>query len=229
LFDENSNSLNVSELRIAAGKALAFQRYIFKKAWALYYSVWAATFAIYFILPIVFGAIGLSSNLTSNYALLAIDLAVSIAAGATSGRIIERARNAAFVQNAMRATPSIFEKKNKLFAAWWIIYFATIVGFAIFSGGHLLSIVFGLATTGSIVFYYALRASFQERLPLEGIVAISVFGLAATASFAISLFSENSIFYVVIWSITIVVWFAASLFSLLHAKKDLAKFRELTR
>lgn len=227
--DFNSPSLSVSDVRVATRRALAFQRYIFKKAWGLYYAIWASTFAVYFFLPTILSTAGLSPNLGNDYLLLVIDLAVSIAAGAASGRIIERARNAAFVRSAVQASPSIFERRKKLFAAWWIIYFSLMIGAAILFSAHLLSIVFGLATSGTLVFYYALKACFQERLPDEGLIAISVFGLAATVSFVLSLFNPSATFYALVWGITILVWFSASLYTLLHATEELVDSGALSR
>lgn len=229
---ENAPALGVSEIRIATKRALVFQRYIFKKAWGIYYAIWAAVFSIYFFLPALLGALGLSSNLGNDYFLLIIDLAVSVAAGAASGRIIERARSASFVHSTLRRnrnTPTLFERRKKLFAVWWTIYFAVIIGAAVFFSAHLLSIVFGLATTVTLVFYYALRASFQERLPLEGTIAISTFGLASTVSFAVSLLNANPILYGVIWGITIVIWLASSLYSLLYADEELTESEVLIR
>jgi hypothetical protein len=211
-------------MRAATKRALVFQRHIFKKAWGIYYAVWASTFSIYFFLPSFLSLFGLSTNLGNDYYLLILDLAVSVVAGTASGRIIERARIASFVQSTInRPRPSFFERRKKLFAIWWIVYFSAIIVSAVLFRAHLISIVFGLATTGTIVFYYALRVCFQESIPREGVIAISIFGIASTSSFGISLFNSNSIVYAIIWGVTILVWFGASFYSLLHIDEELTE------
>lgn len=224
MTDGDFNKLGAAEVRRATKRALVFQRYIFKKAWGIYYAVWASTFAIYFFLPSFLSLFGLSPNLGNDYYLLLIDLAVSLVAGATSGRIIERARMASFVQSTLqRPKPSLFERRKKLFAIWWIVYFSVIIVSAVLFRAHLISIVFGLATTGTFVFYYALRMCFQESIPSEGVIAVSIFGIASTSSFGISLFNTNSIVYAIIWGVTILVWFGASFYSLLHIDEELTE------
>ncbi len=224
MTDEDSSTLSVSEVRRATKRALIFQRYIFKRAWGIYYAVWASTFAIYFFLPSLLSLIRLSPNLGNDYYLLIIDLAVSVVAGAASGRIIERARMASFVQSSFqRPKPSLFQRRKKLFAIWWIAYFSAIIVSDVLFRAHLVSIVFGLATTGTLVFYYALKMCFQESMPREGVIAISIFGIAATSSFVISLFNTSSILYATIWGVTILVWFGASFYSLLHIDEELTE------
>lgn len=229
MSNNDPSAPGVYEVRKATRRALAFQHYIFKKAWGIYYATWAMTFVIYFFLPTLLSTFDLSSNLGDDYYLLVFDLAISIVAGAASGRIIEKARLASFVQTALGPSkPSIFETRKKLLAIWWTVYFLAIIVSALLFGAHLISIVFGLAATATLVFYYALKMSFQESIPLEGVIAISTFGIASTSSFVISLFNSNPISYAAIWGITILVWFGVSFYSLLSADEDLTEVASTT-
>lgn len=220
-MSESSSSLGAPELVRAARRALAFQRYIFKKAWGIYYAVWALTFAVYFFLPSLLGMFGLSPNLGNDYALVAIDLAVSTLAGAISGRIVERARKASFIRGVVKSV-SPFVTHKTWFACGMVVYFSLIIASAVFFRAQLLSIVFALATVGIFLFYYALKSSFVENLPFEGIVAIITFGFATTSSLLISFTTFGYLFYPSVWAATIFVWIGAAVYSRLRADNELA-------
>jgi hypothetical protein len=219
-------NLTPSEIRRAAKRALTFQRYIFRRSWGIYYAVWATAFAMYwFLLPGLVSILGLSSA-ENSYAILVSDLVVSIVAGWMSGRIIERARAVIFVREGVQLETNPFQRRRAWLAVW-CAYIMAILLTAAFFGSHLLSIAFGLATAVTLVFYYALKYSFPERMPLEGKLAVVVYGTATFSSFLISLLAISSNFYFPIWIATVSVWFGASLTSLLRAPDELTAQEEV--
>lgn len=212
-----------NEIRNAARRALVFQNYIFKKAWGIYYALWACAFAIYFFFPSFLRLLNASPFFVSLDFLLVVNLAISAVIGCTSGQLLERARKTVSVRNALMIPKSPFDKRGNLFHLWWVAYFFVIIIVGVFFNAHLLSVVFGLATTVTLVFYYALMSSFPGNPPPEGLVAIASFGIAATVSFAISLITAGTAIYGIIWGITILIWIGASIVSLLHANEELTK------
>ena len=191
--------------------------------------MWAGAFAVYIFLPYLAGIIGLPQYFGNSDFLTAVDLCVSILAGLASSSMVEKARNVVFVQKALKDQHSQFVQRQKLFLLWWIAYFGIIIASAVFFNAHLLSIVFGLATTVTVFFYYIQRSSFQGKLPPEGIVAISIFGFAATASLVLSFLASNDILYGILWGVTIITWILASMYSLLTASDELTLEEALNR
>jgi hypothetical protein len=223
--DGDSPGLSPSDVRRVAKKALLFQRHIFRKAWGIYFSLWACAFTIYIFVPPLLQTLGVPSAFVNGYPLVAADLAVSVILGLASGRMLERARRSAFVYRAFLSAHSLFDRK--WFVAWWIAYFVGIIAASIFSSAHLLSVVFGLGTSVTALFYYTLRSSFPEELPTEGKLAIFFFGFATTASFVLSFFPTNYFAYGIVWGANILVWFGASLVLLLHSDKAFAEETEV--
>jgi hypothetical protein len=221
----DENSLNPSDVRRLTERALLFHRHIFKKTWGIYYALWACAFTIYIFVPPLLETLGLPSNFANGYPLVAVDLVVSATVGIATGRLLERARRSAFVHSVLRSPKDAFYKK--WFGAWWIAYITAIIVSVFFFGVDLLSVAFGLATTVTPVFYYLLKSSFPEKLPAEGILAIFFFGFATSASFALSFFPLNYLAYGIIWGATILVWFGASIVSLLNVNKEIVEVTEV--
>ena len=221
----DENSLSPSEVRRLTKRALLFHRYIFRKSWGIYYALWACAFTIYIFVPPLLETLGLPPNFLNGYPLVGVDLLVSVIVGIATGRLVERARRSAFVDSVLRSPQEASYKK--WLGAWWILYIAAIIVSAVFFGVDLLSITFGLATIVTPVFYYLLRSSFPEKLPPEGILAIFFFGFATSASFALSFFPLNYLAYGIIWGATILVWFGASIISLLNVNKELVEVTEV--
>jgi hypothetical protein len=220
LNDSDAPNLSPLDVKRLAERALAFQRYVFKKAWAVYYAIWACTFAVYIYLPFLVGALDSHYNLGTGY--LLINVGVSALAGWVSTGMIEKTRNTLLVQNALKAPSNTIDRKRKWFVVWWIVYFGIIVASAFLFNAHLLTILFGLGTAVTPFFYYMLRTSFPKKMPFEGVVAILVFCLVDVASFVISFFAPNPIIYGVLWTATIVAWLAASVRSFLTAAGELS-------
>jgi hypothetical protein len=219
--DDRSADLSAADIRRAGERALSFQRYMFRKSWGVYYAVWAVAFTLYFFLPSFADILGFGGVLASSYVLLGIDLVVSIIAGWMSGRIIEKARNSLLVQQGIRPHAGPYQRHHKWFAAWWLTYILTILLASVYFSSHYLAVVFALATTVTFVFYYALKSSFPDEIPSEGKIAVAFFAAATITSFLVSVLSFNPTIYEVLWIVTIFVWFAAALYSLLHATDEL--------
>jgi hypothetical protein len=222
LADNSSASLGVTEVRRLADRALVFQRYIFKRVWGINYAIWALAFATYFFFPSLVSFLGFS-NYLGEYAYVAINLAVSLLAGISSYWVGQKSQNILIVRNAIEPPKKRSNKKLLSLGLWWGFYYAIIILAAIFLTSHFLTIVFGLATSVILYFYYTLRSCFPESIPLEGKLAVSVFAAAVTGSFAYSLFSQNPIMYAILWATTVLVWLSASLYSLLRAPEELVE------
>jgi hypothetical protein len=85
----------------------------------------------------------------------------------------------------------------------------------------LLLIYLGL----EVYLYYALKLSFPEKIPFEGIIATAFFGASTLLSIALMPFVNNAAVYALLWLATIVAWVFAAEYA---RTRPIPHFRDLT-
>jgi hypothetical protein len=209
------------EFRSASERALTFQRYIFRRTYGIYYAVWALAIASFLILPFAVSPFLGTSDL-SWIAFIMAESAAGLAATFVSIRNFGKAARTVALRNALNRRQPI-ERKYWLIIAWWVaFYIAIVLSFFIFRLGAL-SLVYGLLISVDAFVFTRMRRIFLGNIPIEGKIAIAVFGGSALASFVLSILGTSEFISGFPWIATIVAWLFSSLYALKHAPDELVE------
>jgi hypothetical protein len=109
-------------------------------------------------------------------------------------------------------------------ALMWALW----VGFDIAAGliffffpKEALSILYAMLFIVEIFIYYALKFSFPNKIPFEGILALVSYGACVVLSFFVSLITTSYLIIDIGWGVTIAVWLFCSFYGLWKAPEEL--------
>ncbi len=211
------------QLEQIAGRALRFQRYVFRRAWGVYYAVWAAAIAAFSFGYPVISLIPPPANLPwIPYALFYGG--VGIIAGFASAWIFRNAAKTAHLRTALQPNRNV-RWQYRLIGIWWLAFYVIIgISFTYFSA-YAITIFFAMLFSVVGFVYYLLRFSFDKEIPVEGKLAVISYGAATAVSFVASIFTPatNYVPTSVAWFVAIVVWLFCALYSLKRAPEELVE------
>jgi hypothetical protein len=222
LSTEDSSNLSPIALEQIAKRAINFQQYIFRRAWGIYYAIWAAAYVVFaFGWEIPFQSLLPSYLIWVPYALLYGG--VGWAAGIATVVIFGNARRYVFLREAVGSYPRWEKSRYALMIGVWVAFDVAIATAFEFYPHAALTILFGLLFAVDIFIYYWLRLSFPDKLPLEAKIALYSYGISVAISFLSSLFSFPTFFawVSVTWGALIGVWIFCALYALWHSSEDL--------
>lgn len=203
------------QVKQVAERALDIERYILRRAWGLGYAVGAVEILLITLLPLLFEAGGLSSS----YGLITriiVNTAISLSGLAVASRIFKKAYAAMLVRREI--ADSVW---GKLLRPWraaivWLAYYVPIIIAIIFLRQHAVEVLFGLLVTSAFPFFFALKVSFPERMPREGIAVLVTFTACTLGNLTLFLLKAHYAPYLAVW----VVLSAVLLFAALHAYRQ---------
>jgi hypothetical protein len=217
----NENAFPGDELQEIAARALKFQRYIFKRAWGIYYAVWAgAILAFSLFFPLLDMAGPAFQNLPW-YFYAVFYGGIGLGAGLASAWIFKNAIRAANLQRVLKP-----DKHTRLYyrmiGFWWIAFYIIIgVAFTIY-GAHALTLLYAMLLSVAGFVYYQLGLSFPDGIPFEGKLATLSYFVSCIASLLSSLLNQYSAPAEIAWVATVVIWLFCALYSLKSAPEELA-------
>ncbi len=190
-------------------RALQIERYILRRAWGLCYAVVAVEIALIILLPLLFGAVGLSAGY-GFAARLAANTAISVTGLAVVSWIFKKAYYAMQVRREI--TDSIWTKRlrPKWAAAIWLLYYLPILAAIVFLRPIGSVLLFVLLAASAPSFFYALKVSFPERIPREGIAVSGTFTICSVINLILFLANAHYAAYLSIWAVMIAVSLSAA-------------------
>src|SRR5487761_1523625 len=199
----SDDSLTPGRLETIAHQALSFQRYVFRRAWGIYYAVWTVAIAVF-----TFGyQIPFLSDFPANVAWIPYAIlygGVGTIAGLASFWIFGNAWRTLELRRAVGIREEKYRRKHiLLIILWWVAIYAVIgISFTLFEG-QAFTVLYG--------------ALFVVEISLVS------YGLSTTISLAVSVLGLNPVLYTPLWIITIAAWFYSALYALRHAPDDLVE------
>ncbi len=118
-----------------------------------------------------------------------------------------------------------WEGRQKVLARiFMLVFFLAIIVAALFLPSYLFLILYATEIPLLVMVIYSLKTSFPEKIPIEGVLAISFYGFSIITSFVLSLIGD--IFGIStplgpLWIATTLVFFFASYHALFHAPDEL--------
>jgi hypothetical protein len=214
-----TEAANRELLSQAAGRALAFQNYLIRRAWGVYYAIWSAALVTFFVFPALVAAAYPSLSPLGEvvyYALILVVVVLSI--WATSWSFGQTFRALRFRRALRSESPQ-----------HWHLYVFLAIGLGIFALVYLVAnlnsfvgLLFLDACLGVINVWIllAVRDAFS-RVPPEGSVAIGTYAASIVGSIGTLLLTHNQGWFAGFWIVAIVGWAFAAIYALYHAPEEM--------
>jgi hypothetical protein len=207
------------EIELVGRRAIRFQNYVLRRAWGVYYAVWAL--AIFLFEFVTYSTSVLAPVYGYN---VVFYIVVYTVIGGLAGWVTMV--NFSKAWKTIRLRRALAHPKCSTEAPKITRFFAIFLGY--FAGFYLANHFFGVsgeALTYVLLFsipvfvYFWLRRSF-EKTPIEGILACVSYGSASLVS-AYSVVAHLDVMTTVAWSITIFAWVFASIYAFYRAPEEL--------
>jgi hypothetical protein len=198
------------EVKDVAERALVLQSYLLRRSWGvLYLALSASMFVSIFLVPALFGPLGLSSESP-----LILKLGTSMtASGAAVIAILwtfKRTRDSAEIRNTLNEGRWSRPLGYRVVVPLWVAIYTALILILVFFEPLAAAADLFVHAALAVYLYYALRLSFPLKLPTESIVALAFLVVATIASIALLPFVRDTAPYGILWGSTIVVWLAAA-------------------
>lgn len=216
--------LTLSEhLQCLGTKALTLDRYLQRKAWGIYYSVWAASILLFILIPYPIGLIRQPYIQLAAYVVLYM-LIMSFAF-AFSWKGFSKAERLSSLERDL--SQSHYNSLKQKARSRTLIYIVIMLAVLILSSCFLRSFIGALLEFTFLalvdLYLYSTLGKSLGKIPIEGLIAVSVFMFSDIGSFLILAIFRNPVYISYFWIPTILVWFFASIYSLYHASDGLSE------
>lgn len=206
-------------LRSHGEQALAFDAFAFRRAFGIYYSVWAATIASFVFLPYVV-PYALPPGL-QQFAYPAIYILAGVIATLFSTKIFSEAGKIIKLKNSVEGYSANRKRRSWIRVVDWLFIILLMFLLSVSFHSMIRFVLLFIFLIGIDFYVYnTLRKTFGK-LPPEGIFATVVFGFSTISSFAFGILLGDPVYFDIFWIPTIIGWFGASLYSLYRAPEDL--------
>ncbi len=195
-------------------RAVRFQAYILRRAWGVYYAVWALAFMAFVFLPAIVGTL-LPRYAAQPYPYIVLYVLVSIGAYSAARHVFRRAYRTAALRGAIQGNRTRFTRSWVAAGAIWItLYIALAVSIG-FLGLRLENLFFLLLLWVPYWIYVSQKNTFGKPPP-EAYLAIISYVVADIIS--LTLGQANNFYYLdAAWVSASLVWGLCSLYALYHA------------
>lgn len=203
-----------------ADRAQVFQNYLLRRAWGVYYAVWAAAIAAFFVFP-AFAAVPLLplswwGPLIYDAVIVAIFL---VAVWGTSWTVGHTYRAIRFQDARESRTGGRRRLLLYLGEGLAILVAVTVVAtLSSFAGLLVLDAILGVL---NFQILRAVRRVFP-RVPPEGSAAVATYAVSVLGSAAVLLLTHDQLWFGLFWVVAIAGWAFSALYALYHAPEEMA-------
>ena len=208
------------QLICVGNRAVVMERYLLRKAWGIYYAIWALSILLFIYLPNLLNPI--RPAYLQDIAFGASYAAIILVAGYISGFVFSRAAGAAKLQedlagkSSRNVKASILNFTIMVFLFLMVILLATGL-FRSFFGALLEAIILALV---AVYVYHSVSRS-MGKVPAESAIAIITFIFSDIFSTFSAIITRGGFYYADFWIPTVVAWLLASLISFANAGDEL--------
>ncbi len=207
-------NITANDWKCIVQRNLAFQRYVFRRAWGVYYGMTAAAIAIIIYLSMV--GIDVVAGLV-------VGLTIVLALIVATGLLFRKAYRV--VELRQTVWRNRWERRPLLLI--WplvIVFFFSVIVAAIFLPSYFYLILYATEIPLTLVAWFSLKLSFPEGTPVEGALAILSYVFIVVLSFVLTFIGEAfgiSASTTLLWVAITLIFFFASIYALLHAPDEL--------
>lgn len=207
-------------LGAAADRALVFQGYLLRRAWGVYYAIWAGALAAYVLFPASIATRIPGFSLPEALAYYGVLVAITlVGVWATSWTLGQTYRAIRF-REARGARPGTYRWFGWILVVGLVV-FALVVSTAFVSSFAGLLVLDASLAAINLSILLAVRRTFP-RVPAEGLVAVVTFAVGVVGSAVALVATHNQTWFSLPWIVPIVGWAFCAVYALYHAPEELA-------
>ncbi len=209
----------LEELRLTGKRALAFDRFIMRRAWGVYYAVWALAISLFIFLPWII--VPLTPENERWIAFPVAYISVAILATISVSRNFANAQRAIDLRRSLGGDSMVSKRNAYLYFLGW---FAVIILMVLLSYDYRSEIevaLFSGLLFGIDVYVYLMLKRHFVNIPVEGKLAVSFFAISTFGGVIGAILTGNSTVYDLAWIPTIVAWLFAAIYTLYTAHEVL--------
>jgi hypothetical protein len=203
-----------------ADRALTFQGYLLRRAWGVYYAIWAAAIAGFIVVPATFASripsFGWPTTVAYYAFLIAVTVVATWATSWTFGQTIRAIR--------LREARTPRSRPRRRFLLWLGIGFSILALIAIVASENsyagLLAVDACLGVL-NIWILIAVRRTFP-RIPAEASVAVGSYAVSVLGSAFALVVTHSQTWFALLWIVAILGWGFSAVYALYHAPEELA-------
>ena len=208
-------------LKCVGAKAVSLDRYLQRRAWGIYYSIWAFSIFLFIFLSYPVGLIKQSSVQIVVYIISYVLIVVF--ASYFSGLVFSKAKRLLNLQRDLSVLDQNDSNKNSFIGI--LVFILIVVAISVISSGLLrtfLGILLEVMFLALIDLYvYVMLKKSLGKIPGEGLMAVSVFMFSDIGSAVTVVIYRSGAYFEYLWIPTVIAWFLASIYSLYHARDEL--------
>ncbi len=199
-----------NQVRQIAERAFTIEHYILRRAWGYCFGIVAVQIALITFLPLLLESVGFSAVYGLETRIL-VNTTISMIGIAFATWILKKAYNVMKVRREI--VDSIWTKmlRPSRVAVVWLAYYVPIILAIIFLRPLAGAVLYGILATSTLPFLFALKVSFPEQIPREGIAVLITYALCTIGILTLFLLHAHMIFYLTILTIMAAVFLSASL------------------
>jgi len=195
------------EIREIAERALQLQRHLLRRAWGALY----ATYAVSIFLTIFGAPVAFLLGLGAEYTFIVRVVVGMLASGAALTVTLwefRRVRDTAEIRSLMTEGKWKGVLRYRVLVPFWAaVYVILFLSIAVFGRqDNILILVLSVYIAFWAFLYYAMNLSFPGKLPIEGVAALSSFGIATAGSIITYLSLGITAVYGLLWGAMVVIW-----------------------
>ncbi len=208
-----------TELDRVVGRALEFQGFLLRRAWGVYYLVWAVALVVFFVVPGTLAGRLTSATLPEAVLYDALQgAAVLLVVWVTWWAVAQSAR-AGRLRETLEGRPLSSRWLVQILAvSLAITALVVVVGFVNAVAGFLVLD----ASVGGVVLWllFQVRAWFRP-VPPEATWAVGAFALSAAAAAAVLVLTREPLLFSIAWLVAPGTWAIAGGYALYHAPEEM--------
>ena|ERR1700722_1733781 len=210
------------EIGRAAQRALEYQRYLFRRAYGVYYFIWALAILLLTLPAPLSTFLGLTGILAPAVT-IAADAVILLGAAFATARIFSNVLRSLELRHVLE--PGRGRRRPFYFAGWLGLTYVIVFAAGVLLPAYSQAILFAALVPIPFVIFYLLGLAFPGKRPVEGLLAVSAYGVSAALSLVLSLLGIYQSVITIVWVVTVSVWLFAAVFALLRAPHELEALR----
>jgi hypothetical protein len=205
-------SVSPNQVRQIAERAFTIEQYILRRAWGYCFGIVAVQIALITFLPLLLESAGFSAFYGLEARIL-VNTTISIIGIAITTWILKKAYNVMLVRREI--VDSIWTKmlRPSGVAAGWLVYYVPIILAIVFLRPLAGAVLYGVLATSTAPFLFALKVSFPEQIPREGIAVLVTYAFSTFSILILFLLHAQNVLYLIFLSTLAAVFLSASLYA----------------
>jgi hypothetical protein len=210
-----------TDLEHLVGRALEFEGFLLRRAWGLYYLVWAVVLAIFFVVPGVLAG-PLASPSTVEIVLFdAVQAAAIVVAVWSNWWTIGRSARARHMRDALEGRSASRRRLLQVVAIALAITAVVVVVGLVSAFAALLLLD---ASLGGVILAVLVQVRpWFKPVPPEATLAVVSYAVSVGGSAAVLALTREQLLFSACWLIGVVVWAFAGVYALYRAPEELTR------